>query len=339
MTIQIPGQGTVPEGGPRPERGPAPQPAASRAPALPRKKRRGFQFSERHLPIALLTPSILIIVLVVGLPMLYSLYLSFTNFNLTSGGSIRFVGLQNYITLLTKDPLFWKSFGRTILFISLAVNIEFLIGLGIAQLMARAIRGQSLARTLMMMPMMFAPILVGFQFKWFFNAQVGLINNILYTITGEPHLIPWLIDKPLGFITILIAEIWMSTPFMVIILEAGILSLPQEPFEAAEVDGASGWQKFRHLTLPMLMPFIYTAMAIRSLDVARAYDVVSIMTGGGPANRTELIWTYVNRLAFGSHQFALGSAMSYITVLISFLFTYMFFRNVLKSRWAGGMGE
>jgi multiple sugar transport system permease protein len=187
-----------------------------------------------------------------------------------------------------------------------------------------------------MMPMMFAPILVGFQFKWFFNAQVGLVNNILYTITGQTHFIPWLIDKPLGFISILVAEIWMSTPFMVVILEAGILSLPQEPFEAAEVDGASGWQKFRHLTLPMLMPFIYTAMAIRSLDIARAYDVVSIMTGGGPGNRTELIWTYVNRLAFSGQQFAMGTAMSYITVLFSFFFTWYLFRNVIKSRWAGG---
>ena len=304
-----------------------------------RRRRRGIQLTERHLPLALLLPSILVILLIVGFPMLYSLYLSFTNYNLTSPGDIKFIGLQNYVTLLTKDPLFWKAFGRTVLFISLAVNVEFLIGLGIAQLMARAIRGQSLARTLMMMPMMFAPILVGFQFKWFFNAQVGLVNNILYTLTGEAHFIPWLIDTPQGFISILVAEIWMSTPFMVIILEAGILSLPQEPFEAAEVDGASGWQKFRHLTLPMLMPFVYTAMAIRSLDVARAYDIVSIMTGGGPGNRTQLIWTYVNRLAFSGQRFGMGSAMSYITVILSFAFTYMFFRNVIKSRWEGAMDE
>lgn len=306
---------------------------------VPRPRRRRLQLTERHLPFALLMPSILIIVLIVGFPMLYSLYISFTNFNLVSPQHVDFIGFQNYITFLTDDPLFWKSFGRTILFISLAVNIEFLLGLGIAQLMARAIRGQGLARTLMMMPMMFAPILVGFQFKWFFSAQVGLVNNLIYSITGEAHFIPWLIDKPLGFISILIAEIWMSTPFMVIILEAGILSLPVEPFEAAEVDGASGWQKFRHLTLPMLMPFVYTAMAIRSLDIARAYDVVSIMTGGGPGNRTELIWTYVNRLAFSGKQFGLGSAMSYVTVLLSFVFTYMFFNNVLKSRWAGGEDE
>ncbi len=303
------------------------------------RRRPGFQLSEKHLPIALILPSIMIVVLVVGLPMVYSLYLSFTNFTFTTAHSYKLIGFQNYYSLLFKDKLFWPVFGRTILFTTLAVNLEFLIGLGIAQLMARAIRGQSLARTLMMMPMMFAPILVGFQFKWFFNAQIGLVNNLLYTLTGQTHMIPWLIDKHLGFITMLIAEIWMSTPFMVVILEAGLLSLPEEPFEAAEIDGASGWQKFRMISLPLLLPFIYTAMAIRSLDIARAYDVVNIMTGGGPANRTELMWTYVNRLAFGGQQFAMGTAMSFITVMFSFLFTYLLFRNVLKSRWAGEMGE
>jgi multiple sugar transport system permease protein len=300
-----------------------------------RGQRRGFHLDERHLPLVLLTPAILIMLFVIGIPMLYSFYLSFTNFSLSST-THRLIGADNYIQLLFKDPLFWSAFGRTVLFMALAVNIEFILGLGIAQLMAKVIRGQGLLRTLMMMPMMFAPILVGFQFKWFFNAQTGLVNNILYTVTGQPHFIAWLIDKPLGFISILAAEIWMGTPFMVVILEAGILSLPTEPFEAAEVDGASGWQKFRMLTLPMIMPFIYTAQAIRSLDLARAYDVVQIMTGGGPANRTELIWTYVNRLAFGQHQFAVATAMSYITVLLSFLFTWFLFRNLIRSRWTGG---
>lgn len=302
-----------------------------------RQRRRGIQLGEKQLPFILLLPAILIMLFVIGIPMAYSFYLSLTNFSLSST-THRIIGLENYIHLLFDDPLFWPAFGRTVLFMALAVNIEFLLGLGIAQLMSKVIRGQGLLRTIMMMPMMFAPILVGFQFKWFFNAQTGLVNNILYSLTGEPHFIPWLIQKPLGFIAILIAEIWMGTPFMVVILEAGILSLPTEPFEAAEVDGASGWQKFRMLTLPMIMPFIYTAQAIRSLDLARAYDVVAIMTGGGPANRTELIWTYVNRLAFGQHEFATATAMSYITVLLSFLFTWFLFRNLIKSRWSGGKG-
>jgi multiple sugar transport system permease protein len=302
----------------------------------PSAGRRGLGLAEARLPLLLLLPGILVMLFVIGVPMVYSLYLSFTDYSLTSL-THKFIGLDNYVELLTKDPLFWTAFGRTVLFMTLAVNIEFLLGLVIAQLMARAIRGQGFLRTIMMMPMMFAPILVGFQFKWFFNAQIGLVNNLLYTITGQVHMIPWLIQRPLGFIAILIAEIWLGTPFMVIILEAGILSLPREPFEAAEVDGASGWQKLRMLTLPMIMPFVYTAMAIRSLDLARAYDVVSIMTGGGPANRTELIWTYVNRLAFGEHEFALGTAMSFLTVIVSFLFTYYLFRNLLKSRWGGSI--
>jgi len=294
---------------------------------------RGVTINEaKLLPLILLSPGIVIILLVVGFPMLYSLYLSFTDYTLVNTSGYDFVGLGNYAELF-QTPIFWQAFGRTVLFITLAVNLEFIIGLGIAQLMAKVVAGQSLLRTLMMMPMMFAPILVGFQFKWFFSDQVGLMNNFLYSVTGARHIIPWLVDKPLGFITILVAEIWMSTPFMVIILEAGILSLPQEPFEAAEVDGASGWQKFRHLTLPMLMPFIYTAMAIRSLDIGRAYDLVSIMTGGGPGNRTELIWTYVNRLAFIGHDYSLGSSMSYVTVILSCVFTWYLFQNVIKSRW------
>lgn len=288
----------------------------------------------RWLPVALLTPGIAVLLAVIAFPMLYSLYLSFTNYTLTNARNFRFVGLTQYVTLF-KDPIFWQAFGRTVLFMALAVNLEFLIGLGIAQLMARAIRGRGTLRTIMMMPMMFAPVLIGFMFKWVFNSEFGLVNNILYTLTGAAHIIPWLIEVPLGFISLLIAEIWMSTPFMVIILEAGILSLPSEPFEAAEVDGASGWQKFRMLTLPMIMPFVYTAMAIRSLDLARVYDVVRIMTDGGPGNRTEMIWTYVYRLSFTGHNYALGSAMSYVTVIISFLFTWYLFRNVIRSRWEG----
>jgi multiple sugar transport system permease protein len=291
-----------------------------------------FMMNEsRYLPVSLLLPSIILILFVVIIPMAYSFYLSFTNFSLINATGYKFIGFSNYITLF-KDQIFWRSFGNTLIYITIAVNVEFLFGLVIANMMSHLIRGQGILRTIMMMPMMFAPILVGFQFKWIFNDQVGLINNILYSITGHPVIIPWLIQKPLGFIVIIISEIWMSTPFMVIIFLAGIMSIPQELFEAADVDGASEWHKFRYITIPAISPFIYIAMAIRSLDIAKAYDLVSIITGGGPAHRTELIWTYVYRLAFTSQKFALGSSMSFITVLLSFAFTFYLFRNILKAR-------
>ena len=284
---------------------------------------------DKGLIITLLLPSILVMVFVVGFPMLYSFYLSFTNFNLLNPHAIKFVGFKNYITLF-KDPIFWSALYRTIIFMLIAVNGEFILGLIIANAMSHVIRGQGILRTIMMMPMMFAPVLVGFQFKWIFNDQVGLVNSILYEIFRHPVIIPWLVKKPLGFITILIAEIWMNTPFMVIIFIAGIMAIPPEILEASEVDGASEWQKFIHITIPSITPFIYIAMAIRSLSIANAYDLIRIMTGGGPAYRTEVVWTYVFKLAFIRQQFALGSAMSYVTVLLSVLFTYYLFRQLIK---------
>lgn len=282
------------------------------------------------LPYLLVAPAAVVVALVVALPMLYSLALSFTSFTMVKPQA-NFVGLENYLRLI-RDAVFQRALINTLIFVTVAVNLEMILGLAIAQLMARATRGQGLARTILMMPMMFAPILVGFQFKWFFNDQVGLVNNLLTSITGRNVVIGWLVDVPLGMISLLVAEIWMSTPFMVIVFLAGLMSLPQEPFEAAEVDGASAWQKFLYITYPLLTPFIYIALAVRSLDIGRAYDVVRIMTDGGPANRTELIWTYVFRLSFTQNEFALGSAMSFITVIISFAFTIYLFRQLLKAR-------
>ncbi len=297
------------------------------------RKMRGITVGTRHLPFFLLLPAIILMIFVVGFPMLYSLYLSFTNYTLLSPGAAKFIGIQNYVTLFG-DHVFLRALLRTILYMLIAVNAEFILGLFIAGAMSHVVRGQGVLRTILMMPMMFAPILVGFQFKWIFNDQVGLINNILFEIFRRPVIIPWLIKKPLGFISILIGEIWMSTPFMVIIFLAGILAISPEILEAAEVDGASEWQKFIHITVPSLTPFIYIAMAVRSLDIAKAYDLVSIMTGGGPAHRTELIWTYVFRLSFTSQKFALGSAMSYVTVVIAILFTFYLFKQLIRAREA-----
>jgi multiple sugar transport system permease protein len=202
----------------------------------------------------------------------------------------------------------------------------------LSQLIARVTFGQSILRTILMVPMMFAPVLVGFQFAWFFNATVGLVNNALLSlgVLAEPK--AWLVDQPTGMISIMIASVWMNVPIMTIILLAGTLSLSRDVYEAAEVDGANAWQQFRNVTIPMLQPFILIALTVRSLDVARAYDIVRIMTGGGPAHRTEMIWTYTGRLAIRNSQFGLASAMSMVTVLLGVLFTLFLFRQLVKSR-------
>jgi multiple sugar transport system permease protein len=270
-------------------------------------------------------------------PLLYSVYVSFTPFHLLRPEKTFVFAtdtmFRNYVRLLG-DDVFWQSLLNTVIFLALSVNISFVLALAVSQLLARVTRGQSLMRTLLMVPMMFAPVLVGFQFAWFFNATVGLVNNAFLSlgILTEPK--AWLVDEPTGMMAIIIASIWMNVPVMSIILLAGTLSLPRDVYEAAEVDGASSWQKFRHVTFPLLQPFTIIALTVLSLDIARAYDIVRIMTGGGPAHRTEMIWTYAGRLAIRNSQFGLASAMSMIGVVLGVLFTLYLFRQLMKSREA-----
>jgi multiple sugar transport system permease protein len=301
-----------------------------------KKPRSAWVRGGRWFPFWLLLPSFLIILIVTGFPMIYSLYVSFTPYELLKPNSLNFewaTAFRNY-TRLWSDDTFWHSFWNTILFLFVTVNLEYLLALGLSQLLANVSRGQSILRTLLMIPMMFAPILVGFQFRWFFNANLGLVNNALVSLglMQDNARLAWLVDIPWAMISIMVATIWMNLPVMTIILLAGILSLPRDVYEAAEVDGASGWLKFRHITLPLLAPFTYIAMTIRSLDVARAFDIVRMMTDGGPAHRTELIWTYVARLAIEDTKFGLGSAMSWITVIVSLVFTVIFFVQLVRSR-------
>ena len=287
-------------------------------------------------PYVLILPSIVVILLVIGFPLIYSLYVSFTPYDLLRPNSLNFTfakALRNYEKLLN-DAIFWRALGNTIIFLAVSVNLSYLLSLALSQLLARVTLGQSILRTLLMVPMMFAPILVGMQFRWFFNASVGLVNNFLYSIglMQTQGQIAWLVDVPLGMFSIIVASVWMNIPVLTIILLAGTLSLPTETFEAAEVDGASGWQKFRFITFPLLAPFSYIALTIMSLDIARAFDIVRIMTDGGPAHRTELLWTYITRLSIENTKFGLGSAMSWITVFLSVLFTLYFFRQLVKAR-------
>jgi multiple sugar transport system permease protein len=283
----------------------------------------------------LLAPTLIVIAMVVAYPMIYSVYVSFTPFNLLRPEQTFVFSsetmFRNYQRLLG-DDVFWRSIRNTILFLAVSVNLSFVLALAVSQLLARVTWGQSLMRTLLMVPMMFAPVLVGFQFAWFFNATVGLVNNALFSLGLLSQPKAWLVDEPTGMMALMIASIWMNVPVMSIILLAGTLSQPQEIYEAAEVDGATSWHKFRYITFPLLRPFTLIAMTVLSLDVARAYDIVRIMTDGGPANRTEMIWTYAGRLAIRNSQFGLASAMSMMTVVLGVAFTLYLFQQLVKTR-------
>ena len=282
-------------------------------------------------PIILILPAIIAISLVVIIPLIFSLYTSFTSYKLTRPDSLfNFVGLRNYERLLDNSK-FWYAFGRTIIFLTIALNLELLLGLGIALLINKITWGQRTLRTIMMFPMMFSPILVGFQWKYVFNDNIGLLNNFLY-LFGYQSAIPWLIDRYLAMGSILVAEIWANTAIFSILLLAGLMGIPKDPIEAARVDGCNSWQVFKNITLPFLMPFIFIALTIRSLDVGRAYDIVHIMTGGGPAMRTELVWTMIARVGYKDANMGMANAMSYVSIILSIAFTYYFFTKLKAAR-------
>src|SRR6266508_1689568 len=231
---------------------------AARAPISPAQR------SSARFTTLMIAPSVLVILVVVAFPLFYSFFLSFTSFTLLKP-TANWVGLDNYSRLLA-TPLFWQAFGNTMLFLFVTINVEIGLGLLISQLIARTARGKSAIRTLLMIPMMFAPVLVGFQFRWFFNDQLGLVNNALLSLGLIQQSIPWLVDRNTAMFSIMVADIWM------------------------------------------------------------------IMTGGGPAHRTELLWTLINRTAITDSKFALGSAMSFVTVIVTLIFTLYLFRQLLKSR-------
>ncbi len=290
----------------------------------------------RHwFPYLMTVPAVLVVTAVVIYPMAYALFVSFTPFHLlrpdTTSTFVPGEMFDNYARLAC-DDVFWRALKNTVLFMFVTVNASLLIGFGLAMMMARMTWMVGPARTLLMIPMMFAPVLIGFQFAWFFNATVGLVNNALLSVGLISSPIPFLIDEPTGLISLMLASIWMTVPVVTIVLLAGRLSLSEELYDAGSVDGASVWQRLRHITVPQMRPFFVIVTVLLSLDIARAYDIVRIMTDGGPAHRTELIWTYAGQLAIRNSQFGLASAMSMAGVVIGVAFTFYLFRQMMRLR-------
>ncbi|BCL70186.1 putative ABC-type sugar transport system,permease component [Vibrio nigripulchritudo MADA3029] len=298
---------------------------------------RRFVHREESVPYMLLLPAIITILVVVLLPLIFSLYTSFTPYKIIRPETLwKFIGVRNY-TRIFSDADFWWVFARTVFFLTIVLNVELVLGLVIALLVNQITKGKRLLRTVMMFPMMFSPILVGFQFKYVFNDNIGILNNLLQTLGLTDQAIPWLVDGTLAMMSIMVAEIWMSTSVFAILLLAGLYAMPQDPIEAAKVDGCTPLQVFRHITLPFLMPFVFIAMTIRSLDVARAFDIVDVMTGGGPAGRTELLWTLIARVGYDNAKMGQANAMAYVSILLSIFFTFYFFRKLVAARrYMGG---
>ncbi|HEX5993252.1 MAG TPA: sugar ABC transporter permease [Thermomicrobiales bacterium] len=293
------------------------QDALPRRPALAagarRPRMRGW--GERYVQYWLILPALLTMCAVLIYPLAYSLWISFYDWNITSVGR-PFLGLRNYVEALTNASSQF-IFAQNIAFTVICIALEFVVGMALALLLSRQFIGRGLARTLLLLPMLTAPVLAGFNFRWIFNDRFGLANQLLIQLGLQPY--AWLADANLARAVIVLVTIWQGIPFMMLLLLAGLESLPASPFEAAIVDGASAWQRFLHISLPLLRPVIVVAVSLRVIDLFRTFDTIYIITFGGPGHATELLPFYIYRAAFSSGRFGFASALSYIVLVLTLL--------------------
>jgi multiple sugar transport system permease protein len=210
------------------------------------------------------------------------------------------------------------------------VAVEFGLGMVFALIVHNLTWGQGVVRTAMLIPMFLTPAVVAFMWRFLLHPDLGIVDYLLGQV-GLGHPV-WLGDPRLALLSVIAVDVWRSTPFMFLVFLAGMQSLPAELFEAAAVDGASFWQRFRRLTLPLLMPLILVAVIIRGMDALREFDTIFIMTGGGPGNATETIALATQRYSFRVYNMGLGSAVSYIIFGVVFLFGIFFVRRMHRTQ-------
>lgn len=263
-----------------------------------------------------------------ALPLVGAISISLFDWNLADPDGPRFIGLQNYATMLASDG-FWNSVWRTIYQVVGTVVGQLIIGMGIALLLARNFRGAGALRSLYLIPMMMTPVVVGLTWRMLFDAERGMINYLL-SLVGVPG--PnWLGDATFAMPAVIITDWWLSTPFVTVILLAGILSIPNEVYEAARVDGAGPWMIFRWITLPLLKPMILLALLFRLMDAIKRFDSIYVMTGGGPGNATETLDLHAYFAAFQNLQIGYGAAIAAVILLIMFSTSTIILRAVERS--------
>lgn len=275
---------------------------------------RGRQLSEAAFGFLLASPLLIILFGIVGYPLVYAFTASFQHFRLVSPDNIYFVGLDNYRYVLM-DSQFWVALRNTLLYAGIAVPVELCLGLLIAMALSKMLRGVRIIRTILILPMMLAPVVMGLMWKFMFNDQLGIINQLI-RLTGLDLHILWLASPQLAFISLLIVEVWATTPIMVILLSAGLTTIPAELYEAAEIDGASRWQRFVNITWPMLQPVILVSLMLRGMDAFRVFDIVFVLTQGGPANSTDVLSYYAYRLNFQGMDVGGASAVSIMMLIV-----------------------
>jgi multiple sugar transport system permease protein len=259
-----------------------------------------------------IAPAALVLLLMLVFPFTYTAYLSLHEW-FAAGPPPRFAGVQNYVALLA-DARFLNALARTLIFTALAVSVEVALGIALALMFARPFIGRGPARTIFLLPMVATPVAISLVWLLMFDPATGVLNYLLQLIGLGPSL--WVNDSFLALPSLVLVDVWQWTPIVMLMVLGGLTALPSDPFEAARIDGASTWQIFRYLTLPMLRPYIVVAALFRGIDALKTFDSIYVITRGGPGFASETLNLYIYATAFDYLHFGYSSAMLVVFFLI-----------------------
>lgn len=277
--------------------------------------------SDRALPFLFIAPTVAVLLALSIYPLIYAIKVSFQ----TTAGQQVVWSLQNF-TRLASDKFFLEALGHTLVYAFVALTLEFLLGLGLAVLMNQALRARSFFRAMLLVPMMLPPVVVGVVWRLMLNSNFGAINGTLKWAGINTTALTWTASPKLAFASVVAVDVWQWTPFMFLVLLAGLQAIPQEPYEAAVIDGSSTWQTFRNVTLPLLKPAILIALLLRTMDLLRVFDQIFILTEGGPGFATETISLYIYRTAFRFSNFGYAAAMSFVLLILTNIISLFYIR-------------
>jgi len=307
--------------------------AAGATPEALSRRLRGI--SDRTITWVFIAPTVLLLLAINIFPLIWTIQLSFTNFktNRSSRGT-DWVGLENYRSVLT-DPDIWHSMQVTAHFVFWSILLEVLLGFALALLINKRFRGHSLWTTVILLPMMLSPAVVGTFWSFLFQPQIGLYNHLIAFVTGidassfemigDVRLAPW---------AIVLVDVWMWTPYVMLICLAGLRSIPESIYEAAEVDRASVWRQFWTVTVPMVLPFLMLAVLFRAMENFKMFDMVNLLTSGGPGSTTEVVSITLKREAFEKWRTGYSSALAVILFVTVFGAANIYVKalNAVKNR-------
>ena len=285
----------------------------------------GFRLRRTLMPYGLLAPALSVIALIVLYPLARLVYMSLHFLVLTQPGT-QFIGLANYVQVF-KDEVFFGSLGRTAIWVAGSISLQFLLALALALMLSQRFRLRGVARVLALLPWVTPSVVSSIMWMWMFDANYGVVNDLLVRLHILDQPILWLGNPKRAMLSVIVSIVWRGTPFFAVCLLAALQAIPEELYEAAEVDGASSWDRFLHITIPMISPTILITLMLRTMWLANHVDTIFVMTGGGPGYATFMLPVYTYMKARASLDFGYASALSVIfsAVLMAVTGVYMYY--------------